>query len=212
MCCDHAAPSTRHLAVVPGLMADDQRPRWIDAARLPEDVLALIEALRPGEDLFIVRDGEPIAEISRTSRAAERLAEDDDVTVVATAMKLSAQARAKLSEQLGPGYIVLDLHSAPKSAEVLLVPPISPQLIGSLRNSFPEARVIIAEVEDAEHGVLYEGPVRRLLNAGAEAYLPASTIPRLAKQLERTITHLNQLAAGSTPTPLVIESARVDDE
>jgi antitoxin (DNA-binding transcriptional repressor) of toxin-antitoxin stability system len=196
-------------------MADDRRPRWIDAARLPEDVLALIEALRPGEDLFIVRDGEPIAEISRTlrtSRTAERLAEDDDVTVVATAMKLSAQARAKLSEQLGPGYIVLDMHSAPKSAEVLLVPPISPQLIGNLRNSFPEARVVIAEIEDAEHGVLYEGPVRRLLNAGAEAYLPASTIPGLAKQLDRTITHLNQLGAGSTPEPLVIESAPVDDE
>jgi hypothetical protein len=41
-------------------------------------------------------------------------------------------------------------------------------LIGNLRSMFPKARVIIAEIEDDVLGVSYHGPVRRLLDAGAE--------------------------------------------
>ncbi|MGC9670275.1 hypothetical protein ACNTMW_27495 [Planosporangium sp. 12N6] len=41
-------------------------------------------------------------------------------------------AHASLSDQLGSGYIVVDMQSAPATADVLLVPPISPQLIGQL--------------------------------------------------------------------------------
>ncbi|MFD4671289.1 hypothetical protein ACFWNN_16250 [Lentzea sp. NPDC058450] len=195
-------------------MRGERTPQWIDGDRLPEDVLATIEALRPGEDLFVVRDGVPIAKISgaaKPSHAGTASAGDtcDDVTVVATAMKLSKSARTTLSSQLGPDYIVLDMHSAPRTAEVLLVPPLSPQLIGALRESFPKARVVVAEVEDRELGVVHEGPVRRLLDAGADVYFPPSTIPRLAQQLDRTVTHFNQLeAASSAPAPLVIEPAR----
>jgi hypothetical protein len=35
----------------------------VDIARLPDDVAALIDALRPGEELVITRDGLPIATI-----------------------------------------------------------------------------------------------------------------------------------------------------
>lgn len=202
-------------------MRAEQTPRWIDCTRLPEDIIAIIEALPPGEDLFVVRDNVPIAKISRSSKPfrtanagaeATSSAAYDDVTVVATAMKLSPSARTTLSSQLGPDYIVLDMHSAPRTAEVLLIPPLSPQLIGSLRESFPKARVVIAEVEDRELGVIYEGPVRRLLDAGADVYLPPSTIPRLAQQLDRAVTHFNQLAAASTVlAPLVIESASASE-
>ncbi|SDX95127.1 hypothetical protein SAMN05421504_10420 [Amycolatopsis xylanica] len=172
------------------------------------DLVALIDALGPGEDVLITRDGEPIASISGTVNA-ERLPRDsDDVTVVATAMKLSASARASLSEQLGPDYIVLDMNSAPKSVDVLLTPPHSPQLIGHLKALFPKARVVIAEIEDDEFGVSFEGPVRRLLDAGADTYLPPSSIPRLARQLDRAVTHLNQLT-GDASVPLTIESAEV---
>lgn len=198
-------------------MRAEETPRWIDYTRLPEDVIATIEALPPGEDLFVVRDNVPIAKISGVGKPfrpahagaeATSSAAYDDVTVVATAMRLSSSARATLSSQLGPDYIVLDMHSAPRTAEVLLIPPLSPQLIGSLRASFPKARVVIAEVEDRELGVVHEGPVRRLLDAGADVYFPPSTIPRLAQQLDRAVTHFNELAAGSTEqAPLVIESA-----
>ncbi|MFI9818064.1 hypothetical protein [Saccharothrix variisporea] len=185
--------------------------RWIDATRLPADVVALIEALGPRDELVVRRDGRPIATISGTHATfPERPPSDDpgfeDVTVVATAMKLSASTRAALSDRLGPDYIVLDLHKAPKSAEVLLVPPVSPQLIGSLRAMFPQARVVIAEIEDEELGVSYSGPVRRLINAGADVYVPPSTIPRLAVHLDRTMTHLRELAAGTTSAPLTLEA------
>ncbi|ONI91815.1 hypothetical protein ALI22I_06955 [Saccharothrix sp. ALI-22-I] len=207
-------------------MAGGQTARWIDATRLPEDIVALIDALGPGEDLLIKRDGKSIATISSTTgtfhagivdpgsrgdQAAERSSlAYENVTVVATAMKLSASARASLSAQLGPDYIVLDMNSAPKSVDVLLIPPVSPQLIGNLRSMFPKARVVIAEIEDKELGVSYQGPVRRLLNAGADVYVPPSTIPRLAEQLDRTMVHLRQITgnAGNTSTPLIIESSQ----
>ncbi|MFB9904940.1 hypothetical protein [Allokutzneria oryzae] len=194
----------------------------IDVTRLPEDVVELIDALAPGEDLIITRDGDPVAAISSTrgalsgaiiepgspdETAEQPLMDYDNVTVVATAMKLSASARASLSAELGADYIVLDLHAAPTTAEVLLVPPTSPQLIGSLRLMFPKARVIIAEIEDDVLGVSYHGPVRRMLDAGADNYLSSTTIPRLAKQLDHAITQRHQITGGATAR-LEIEPSR----
>jgi hypothetical protein len=194
--------------------------RRIDVTCLPEDIVALIDALQPGENLVVTRDGQSIATISSTidvlqgaivDRDTPEEADDrppidyDSVTVVATAMKLSAAARMSLSIQLGADYIVLDMHAAPATADVLLVPPVSPQLIANLRSMFPKARVIITEVEDEELGVNYHGPVRRLLNAGADAYLPAASVPRLARQLDYTLTHGLQLTGGIA-TPLEIEA------
>ncbi|WP_217707110.1 hypothetical protein [Nonomuraea rhodomycinica] len=188
---------------------------------LPEDLVALIDALEPGEELLITRDGESIAALSSTVRVlhgtvvdpvtAEQADEPpaidyDDVTVVATAMKLSASARVSLSAQLGSDYVVLDMHAAPTTADVLLTPPVSPQLIASLRSMFPQARVIVTEIEDDELGVDYYGPVRRLLDAGAQAYLPPATIPRLARQLDHALTQLRP-SLGEATTPLEIEPA-----
>ncbi|MFJ6015319.1 hypothetical protein [Streptomyces sp. NPDC092952] len=184
-------------------MTGEDAARAIDAGRLPEDVLALVDALGPGEELVITRDGAPFARVSPVTRtvlvgtvvappnAPEEGSRppDGSVTVVATAMELSDTARTALSDRLGPDYIVLDMRSAPRSADVLLVPPVSPQLIGSLRSSFPDARVVVTEIEDPELGVDYQGPVRRLLDAGAELYLPPATLPRLADQLAHALTH-----------------------
>ncbi|SFI29102.1 hypothetical protein SAMN05216275_102299 [Streptosporangium canum] len=193
----------------------------IDVTHLPEDVVALIDALEPGENLVLTRDGAPIATISSTvdvvqgaivDRDTPQEADDqppidyDNVTVVATAMKLSKAARMSLSTQLGADYIVLDMLAAPATTDVLLAPPGSPQLIGSLRSMFPKARVIITEIEDHELGVNYQGPIRRLLNAGADAYLPATSVPRLARQLDYTLTHGLQLT-GQITTPREIAPA-----
>ena len=193
--------------------------RWIDATLLPADVVALIDDLGPGEVLHVKRDGESIATISGTvdHGIVDPGGRDgghrtyDDVTVVATAMKLSASARASLSAQLGPDYIVLDLNAAPDSVDVLLVPAVSPQLIGILRSKFPKARVVVTEIEDRELGVSYRGPVRRLLDAGADVYLPSSTIPRLAEQLDHTVTQLREIA-GTTSAPLVIDAGATADD
>ncbi|MFD1933183.1 MULTISPECIES: hypothetical protein [Nonomuraea] len=203
----------------------------IDVTRLPEDVVALIDALEPGENLVVTRDGESIATISSTIDVVQGAIVDapdeadeaddqapidyDSVTVVATAMELSAAARVALSTQLGADYVVLDMHAAPKTADVLLVPPGSPQLISALRSMYPKARVVVTEIEDHELGVNYHGPVRRLLNAGADAYLPPATLPHLARQLDYTLNHAHQITGGAT-TPLqiapVTEPAGPDDE
>src|SRR5699024_5342862 len=71
----------------------------------------------------------------------------EGITLVATAMELSEEARQRISEELGEDYIVLDLHEAPSSTDVLLVPPISPQLVGALRGQFPDARLLVTEIE-----------------------------------------------------------------
>ncbi|MDF5757643.1 hypothetical protein [Spongiactinospora sp. TRM90649] len=219
--CDDAAIYFRHARLVPGLVSRKRATRPLDVARLPEDVVALIDALEPGENLVITRDGRSIAAISSTvevlqgtivDRETSDEADDqppvdyDDVTVVATTMKLSAKARTSLSTRLGADYIVLDIKAAPATADVLLVPPGSPQLIASLRSMFPKARVIVTEIEDDELGVNYPGPVQRLLDAGADAYLPPLTVPRLAMQLDHTLTHGHQLTGG-VATPLEITPA-----
>ncbi|BEL05446.1 hypothetical protein Q0Z83_036370 [Actinoplanes sichuanensis] len=172
----------------------------IDAERLPDDVVALIAALGPGEELVITRAGVPLATvhaataISGTIVMPDRPAGGDplppraDVTVVATAMRLPEAARTRLSEQLGEDYIVVDLHSAPVTADVVLVPPISPQLIGNLRAMFPRARVVVTELEDESLGVSYPGPIRRMLEAGAETYLTSATVPQLARRLDQAVT------------------------
>ncbi|MGW0200282.1 hypothetical protein [Nonomuraea sp. NPDC003201] len=190
----------------------------IDVTRLPEDVVALIDALEPGENLVVTRDGASIATISSTidvvqgaivDRDAPEEADDqapidyESVTVVATAMELSTAARVALSTQLGADYVVLDMHAAPATTDVLLVPPGSPQLIAALRSMFPKARVIVTEIEDHELGVQYHGPVRRLLDAGADAYLPPATLPLLARQLDYTLNQGREIAGGAA-TPLQI--------
>jgi len=191
-------------------------PRWIDTSDLPDELVALIGALNPSDHLVIACDGQPIAAISRVdgvgsnrgvnpSREAvgRSSTRGDDVAVVATAMALSSSARASLSEQLGPHYIVLDMNSAPTSADVLLIPAASPQLIGILRERFPHAKMIIAEIEDEEFGVSYRGPVSRLLDAGADSYLASTTIPHLATQLDHAVSRLNEIAAPTSTPPVL---------
>ncbi|GAA2053310.1 hypothetical protein GCM10009839_71360 [Catenulispora yoronensis] len=193
--------------------------RRVDAARLPADLVELIAGLAPGEVLTITRDGEDLARVTGAGGPLEgtvirsgtgsgtgfgspagdvpQPVHHAEVTVVATAMKLSETVRTSLSTELGADYIVLDMESAPDTVDILLVPPISPQLLGSLRERFPRARVMVAELDDPELGISYKGPVQRLLDSGADAYLASTTLPRLARQLDRAITHRTQLTADS---------------
>jgi antitoxin (DNA-binding transcriptional repressor) of toxin-antitoxin stability system len=196
----------------------------IDVAQLPEDVVALIDALGPGDNLVVTRDGNPVATIASIADAlgddvvAPGSPDEDseqspdtypDVTVVVTAMKLSATVRASLSAELGANYIVLDLHAAPATADVLLLPPVSPQLVSCLGSRFPKAKVVVAEFEDADLGVTYHGPVRRMLDAGAEVYLASTTIPRLATQLDHVVSQRQQIT-GDTTARLEIEPSAVE--
>ncbi|NHN54745.1 hypothetical protein G9U51_02975 [Calidifontibacter sp. DB0510] len=115
----------------------------------------------------------------------------EGVTVVATAMQLSDSARRRLADEFGSDYVVLDLQEAPRSTDVLLISPVSPQLLGTLRAQFPDARVIITEIEDEELGVRYGGPVSRLLDAGASAYVPPRSISAIASTVHNYLETSN---------------------
>ncbi len=144
-----------------------------------------------GEDPVGVRDG-----------AVRDEAVPDGVTVVATASKLSDAARRRLSDELGPDYIVVDLLKAPPTTDVVLTHSVSPQLLGALRAGFPTARVIVAEIDDEELGVHYPGPVSRLLDAGASAYLPPRPLREVASTMHAYLT--------GTGVPQLTAAAPVD--
>lgn len=197
--------------------------RYLDVARLPAEIVELIDALGTDENLVITRAGARIATIEVTRGALEGTIiepaaprRDDDTlpptadgkaTVVASALRLSSYVRRLLSAELGEDYVVLGIDTAPPTADVLLVAPVSLQLIGILQAKFPRARVMIVEIEDDALGVNGgQGPVRRLMDAGAETYLISNTITGLATQLEQAITRRPQLA-DATPGRLEIETS-----
>lgn len=101
------------------------------------------------------------------------------IRVVATTI-LKADARARLSEQLGPGFVVIDLRKAPPSTDIVIAPVVSAQTISALKHMFPHARVVLTEVEDRDLGVLFPGPVRRAVDAGADGYVVAGDLAALA--------------------------------
>lgn len=198
-------------------------PPGLDLESLPRDVRAAVEAMVDGQEVVLRRDGREIGVLvhrpsvlegtviggpsDASGHGADGADDADDVdvppvpegvTVVATATKLSKAARQRLSDELGDGYVVLDLLRAPTSADVVLTHPVSPQLLGSLRGMFPQARIIVTEIEDDELGVSAPGPVSRLLDAGASAYLPPRPLREVAANVHAHLTGSGapQLTAG----------------
>jgi DNA-binding NarL/FixJ family response regulator len=171
----------------------------LDLETLPGEVRSAVEAMVAGCEVTLRRESRDVGVLAfRPSVlegtvvsgphivAAESAAPEafcDGVTVVATATKLSDAARRRLSDELGPDYIVLDLPKAPTTADVVLTHPVSPQLLGSLRASFPNAAVIVTEIDDEEFGVSQPGPVSRLLDAGASAYLLPRPLREVASRV-----------------------------
>ena len=207
--------------------------RWLQrdapAARielddLPPEVRALLEAAVVGEEVRLTRGGEPLGTLSFTPRVlhgtvlhAEDEADEDEpatphtegVTVVATAMRLSKAVRARLSEEFGDDYLVIDMKQAPPTVDVLLVPPGTPQLVHCLRDMFPDARVVVTEIEDDELGVSYAGQVGRMLDAGASAYLPPRPIAQVAAGVRHHLAQAEGVAleGGGGAAPAALEAA-----
>ena len=181
---------SRHGRTAPQLDVDD----------LPPDVRAAIDDAIAGDSIMLTRSGVTIGSmafvadvlqgtvIERPHEPEPVASVPDGVTVIATTMTLSEAACRRLSEELGPAYLVLDIHSAPTSTDVVLTHPVSPQLLAMLRQQFPKARVMVTEIEDDELGVRYSGPVSRLLDAGASAYLPPRPIAELAANVHAYLT------------------------
>jgi hypothetical protein len=172
----------------------------LDLDALPDELRTSLTAAMDGAEITLVSGDREMGQLlfrpsvlegvvlPDARDAAPGVETPEGVTVVATAMKLSDAARRRLSDEFGSEYIVLDLHDAPPTTDVLLINPVSPQLLNILHGSFPTARLIITEIEDDELDVSYPGPVSRLLDAGASAYLPPRPVAEVASTVHAYLT------------------------
>ena len=120
---------------------------------------------------------------------------------VVTAMPLTDAARQRLAQLLGAR--VIDVRDPERAADVVLSPSASPQLVGMLQRTYPGARIVVVELDDAEFDIDVAGPVRRLLRGGADAYLVADSLADLAAQLAAPATSApasDQVVADELPS------------
>ena len=96
-------------------------------------------------------------------------------------MPLRPSARERLGELLEA--TVVDIRTPVDDPDLVLTPPCSPQLLGALKRRFSGAPVIVVEVSDWELDVEVNGPVKRILAGGADAYVLADSIDELAEKL-----------------------------
>jgi hypothetical protein len=168
----------------------------IDLARANPELRALVESLVDGGEVAVERDGTAVGTLRltpvvlsgtvhgpATTEATVDRPLRDGVKVVVTTMRLSPTARQRLGDALGADYVVLDFAEAPDSADIVLTHPVSPQLLGRFHLLFPTAHVVVTEIDDPELGIDVTGPVGRLLDAGAQAYLPARPVEKVAENV-----------------------------
>lgn len=127
------------------------------------------------------------------------------------AFPLGDDAVAVLADRLGSGFAVRDIRTDGPAADIVLAPPGSPQLIGRLKRQFPDAVVVITELEDLLRGVKLGGPVSRSLDAGADAYYVARSTEALGTFLGALpLAGREAIAAQDQPVALGT-AAEVDD-
>ena len=128
-----------------------------------------------------------------------------DRPIVVTALPLKAPARERLAELLGA--TVVDMRTPIEHPDLVLTPACSPQLLGGLKRRFDGAPVIVVEVTDWDLDVEIDGPVKRILDAGADGYVLADSIEDLADSLMNA-----RATADQVPwTPHELEGPTMDD-
>lgn len=100
---------------------------------------------------------------------------------VMAALPLVPAARHELGELLGA--TVVDIREPVEHPDVVITPACSPQLIGALKERFHGAPVVIVELSDDEFDIDLTGPVTRVLDGGADAYVLADSLGELARKL-----------------------------
>ena len=127
------------------------------------------------------------------------------------AFPLGDDAVAVLADRLGSGFAVRGIRADGPAADIVLAPPSSPQLIGLLKRRFPDAVLVITELEDLLRDVHLGGPVSRALDAGADAYYVAKSTEALGSFLGALpLAGREALAAQDQPVALGT-AAEADD-
>jgi DNA-binding NarL/FixJ family response regulator len=104
---------------------------------------------------------------------------------VVVTFPLPVAAERRLSELLGTGFELVDVKKSSGTEDIVLLPSTSRQLVGKLRAAFPDAAVLVVEVEDAALGVGLAGQVLRTLDAGADGYFVARSVDELASIVDQ---------------------------
>lgn len=182
----------------------------LDLTGLSPEVRAVFESLIDDGEVDITRSGEPVGTLAFTSAVLDGAVLPPDppgspgqgpqregVKVVATTMLMSDAARRRLSDAFGPDYVVLDFLDAPSTADIVLSQPVSPQLTHRWTVMFPQAHVLITEILDPEFGLDVSGPVGRLLDAGAQAYLPPRPVEQVAENVRGHLAAQARAELGS---------------
>lgn len=138
---------------------------------------------------------------------------DEDVEsnpiVVASAIKLTEPMRARLSEVLGEGFVVLDIRKAPSTANVVIAPRVSDMGLWGLRREFPDARILVSEIFDPAWGLDHRGPIHEALGADVDGYLLANSLEALGGEVANQANL--QLTGSRSRTPLQLPGAEATD-
>jgi hypothetical protein len=126
---------------------------------------------------------------------------------IVTALPLKEAARQKLAQLLDAR--VLDIREPCDKPDLVLTPACSPQLIAALKRKYDGARVVIVELDDWDLGVEIPGPVKRVMRAGADAYVLADSLEELAHKITEG-SHDPAVSDVATPAELTT-SATVDE-
>ncbi|HLI01014.1 MAG TPA: aminoglycoside adenylyltransferase domain-containing protein [Acidimicrobiales bacterium] len=111
---------------------------------------------------------------------------------VVVAFPLGDAALASLGDRAGPAVEVRDIRRPGPDPHVVLCPPSSPQLISQVRRQYPQAAVIVVELEDWLQSIHVQGPIGRVLDAGAATYFVAPSTEALGG-------FLTELGSGHRP-------------
>ena len=189
-------------------------PAVVDLDHLEFGLRAWVESLATSGPVLLRRDGQTIGTITyspavlegtivpasaTTDHATQRSDLREGTKVLATTMRLSSPARDLLRQSFGPDWVVLDFHDAPDTADVVLTCAHSPQLTHRWTLLFPHAQIIVTEILDPEFDLDISGPVGRLLDAGAHAYLPPKPLEQVAKNVQLYLAGRANGALGSSP-------------
>lgn len=120
---------------------------------------------------------------------------------------LSRAAVEDLGTNLDDDVELVDVRAADGTEEAVLVPSSSRQLIGKIRDAFPDSILLIVEVEDSDHGLELGGQVTRSLDAGADGYYVARSLDQLAG----VIDHALGSGTASTHQPVELATPQEDD-